>query len=306
VSSFDSDLRAEAERRMDATAAGSEALSTPERLADRFYAWLDDKGTGTISTGFDRLDALLRGGLRPGGTTILAGWTSMGKSTIGDQMLEHARLQGHSACAYLNEMSEEERVARTLAGRTGVQFDRILGRDMTPREWKRVVDELPHLPFAIQPCAGWSAEDVGRHVRRHRWGLCMVDLATLLPASSAQEWADVSKALTVAARQAESHMLIVVQLNQTRNDGGARPNPALRDLKWTGAWADDAANVLFVHRPDEEVATGIFQPGSEGYVRLAKARNGKLGMLPISLDPFRMRMVDPDDYRAPLREVIAP
>jgi replicative DNA helicase len=173
-----------------------------------------------------------------------------------------------------------------------VQFDKILGRDMSPREWKRVVDELPNLPFAIQPCAGWNAEDIGRHVRRHRWGLCMVDLATQLPASSAAEWSEVSRSLTQAARQSGSHMLIVVQLNQTRNDGGARPHPALRDLKWTGAWGDDAANVLFVHRDDVESQPGIFEPGQDGHLRLAKVKNGRPGFMPVSLNPWSMRFVD--------------
>jgi replicative DNA helicase len=100
--------------------------------------------------------------------------------------------------------------------------------------------------------------------------------------------------------------LIVLQLNQTRNDAAARPHPALRDLKWTGAWADDAAAVLFVHRDDVEVSPGIFEPGQDGYVRAAKVRNGRTGMVRLSLDPFRLRFVDPDAHRADLREVIAP
>jgi replicative DNA helicase len=152
----------------------------------------------------------------------------MGKSVLVDQLLEHARTQGVTACAYINEMSDEERVARLVAARTGIAFDRILGKELNPAQWKRVLDELPHLPFAIQPCAGWSAEQIARHVRRHRWGLFAVDLATLIPASTTQEWADVSKTLTVAARQSGAHGLIVLaaQPDPQRRGGPSPPGAA--------------------------------------------------------------------------------
>jgi replicative DNA helicase len=307
VAGADEEAFAAAQALMDsAEGVTGEALATPERLADDFWDWLANPETAVIPTPFPKLNELLLGGLRPGGTTILAGWTSMGKSTFGDQLLEHARAEGHSACAYINEMSKEERVARTLAARTGVGFDKILGRDLNTRDWKRVLDELPRLPFAICPCAGWTAEDVARHVRRHRFDVWMIDLATQLPAGTTAEWSEVSRQLTIAARQSGTHGIIVVQLNQTRNDGAGRPHPALRDLKWTGAWADDAPNVIFVHRDDVEVTTGVFEPGADGYARLAKARNGRPGIVPLTLDPYRMRFEDPNSYRVPLTEVIAP
>jgi hypothetical protein len=159
-----------------------------------------------------------------------------------------------------------------------------------------------HLPFAIQPCAGWTADDIGRHVRRHRWGICLVDLATQLPASTAQEWMAVSRILTQSARMAgtpHADRRAVQPEPQRRRrapaSGGARP-------EGTGAWGDDAANVLFVHRPDEEVTPGIYEPGTDGYVRLAKARNGKVGMVPLTFDPYRMRSTP----RCVPLEVIAP
>lgn len=295
---------AEAERELAADEPGEQEVS-PEHAAERFFDWLGDTSSRVIETPFVRLNELLRGGLRPGATTVVGGWTSMGKSVVIDQLLEHARLQGLSACAYINEMSEEERVSRVLAGRTGVPFDKILGRDMTPRQWKRVVDELPSLPFAVQPCAGWDAERIARHVRRHRWGVFAVDHATLVPASTTAEWTEVSRQLTLAARQSGAHGLICVQFNHERDKGGARPDPVLRDLKWTGAWADDASNVMFVHRADEQVQEGIWEPGPDGYLRLAKVRNGRLGLQPVSLDPYRMRLVDPADFRAPREEQAA-
>ena len=293
VASLDSDRREMVRRMLHEEDPASSTLATPERLADRFFDWMNDsEQTKVIATPFARLNEMLLGGLRPGATTVVSAWTSMGKSVIVDQLLEAARHQGLSACAYINEDSEEERVARTVAARTGIPFAKILGRDMTPVQWKRVVDSLPGLPFAIQPCAGWTAADIARHVRQHRWGMFAVDLATLIPASTTAEWADVSKTLALAARQSGGHGLVVVQLNHARDTAGDRPPPALRDLKWGGHWADDAANVLFVHRDDVEQAPGIFEPGQDGHLRLAKVKNGRPGLLPVSLDPVRLRFDD--------------
>ena len=293
VASLDSDRREAVKRTLlDDGGRDGEALATPQALGERFLDWLSDDSPQVIETPFRRLNELLQGGLRPGGTTVLAGWTSMGKSVVADQILEHARPQGHTACAYLNEMSEEERTARTVAARTGIPFEKILGRNMTQAQWKRVLDALPGLPFAIQPCAGWSAEEIASHIVRHRWGIVAVDLATLIPASTTADWAEVSKKLTIAARRSGAHVLIVVQLNHTRDTAGDRPPPALRDLKWGGHWADDASNVLFVHRSDVEMAPGIFEPGQDGHLRLAKARNGKTGLLAVSRDPVRLRFED--------------
>jgi replicative DNA helicase len=304
VASLDEVSRETARRALlDDGAREGESLATPEQLGERFLDWLDDDDPRVIATPFPRLNTLLQGGLRPGGTTVIAGWTSMGKSVLADQILEHARHQGYQACAYLNEMSEEERTARTVAARTGVPFEKILGRNMTPAQWKRVVAALPGLPFAIQPCAGWSAEEIGSHAARHRWGIFAVDLATLIPASSTADWADVSKRITIAARRSGAHALIVVQLNHTRDTAGDRPPPALRDLKWGGHWADDASNVVFVHRVDVEMAPGIFEPGADGHLRLAKARNGRTGLLPVSLDPVRLRFEDDAFVSPELRAV---
>jgi replicative DNA helicase len=290
ASTLDEDAFDAAERTLASEDGDTEPLLTPERLGERFYDWLADDGKGVIETPLPKLNDMLRGGLRPGATTVIGAWTSMGKSVLVDQLLEHARDQGVTACAYINEMSDEERVARLVAARTGVAFDRILGKDLTPREWKQVLDELPRLPFAIQPCAGWTAEQIARHVRRHRWGLFAVDLATLIPASTTQEWADVSKTLTVAARQSGAHGLIVLQLNQTRNDAAARPHPALRDLKWTGAWADDAASRAV--RPsrrrrgltrDLRAGPGRLRQGGEGPQRPHRHGPAVFGSVPVAL-----------------------
>jgi hypothetical protein len=53
----------------------------------------------------------------------------------------------------------------------------------------------------MQPCAGWTADQIARHIRHYRWPIAFVDLATRIPASTTAEWDHVSGVLNDAARR---------------------------------------------------------------------------------------------------------
>jgi replicative DNA helicase len=91
ASTLDEDAFDAAERTLAGEDGDTEPLLTPERLGERFYDWLADDGKGVIETPLPKLNDMLRGGLRPGATTVIGAWTSMGKSVLVDQLLEHAR-----------------------------------------------------------------------------------------------------------------------------------------------------------------------------------------------------------------------
>lgn len=293
-----------AETALAGTGRADTATATPDDLAAEFLEWYDDPGDTAIPTPWPAVTRLLRGGLRAGDTTIVAGWTSMGKSVVVDQLLEHAAERGRRCHAYLNEMSRVDRTARVLARRTGVPFARIAGRELAPLDTEKVVAAAAGLPFGITVCAGWSAEDIARHVRRYRWDLAVVDLVTRIPAERTADWDRISGVLTDAARMSGCHLLMVCQLNQERLKTLIKPPPVNRDLRNTGAWANDAANVLFVHREQEEVldnlgdGTGLVRTLPDGHLRLDKARNGEPGAVPVSFDARWMRFRENTELRA--------
>lgn len=278
-----------------------EQLVTVEQLASEFFDYLGGAGEQhTIPTPFHELDAVLRGGWRPGDTTVIAGWTTMGKSVIVDQFLEHALSDSaRSGCLYVNEMGRIERIARLLAGRGNVSFTRLLERDLTPNEWRRAIAALPQLPFPMQPCANWSADRIAAHIRRHRWDMAVVDLVTQIPARDVADLDEISRTLTQAARETGCHLHLVLQLNQQRAST-LRPAPVLRDLRGTGAWANDARNVVFVHRHEElrgEPPNEMPFISEEGYLHVAKQSNGPLGVVPVFLDERLMRFVATSSVR---------
>lgn len=272
--------------------AGHDGLLTPDALVDRWMNWYDRPGSDVIPTPWPTINEGLFGGLRPGDTTVLAGWSGVGKTVVGDGVLEHSKEErGLSCCAYPNEMSDIDRVSRLLAGRSGVSFRRIMNRKVNPHEAKRILKAAGDLPFAMQPCAGWSADAICAHLRRYKWDVAFIDLATRIPAQKTSDWDYISGAIADAARQSGTHVILAVQLNRERSTGAERPMPVLRDLRNTGAWEQDARNVLFVHRREEiDRDSKVPVMHDDGVIQLAKVSNGQQGVIErVYLNYQRMR-----------------
>lgn len=279
VTNMDLDAWNAATAAEDAQLAGHDGLLTPELLADGWVDWYDRAGENVIETPWPAINEGLFGGFRPGDTTVLAGWSGMGKTVVGDQLLEYAhRERGLLCCTYINEMSHIDRTSRLLAARSGISFRKIMRRELKPEEARKVLTAATELPFAMQPCAGWSADAICSHLRRHQWGVAFIDLATRIPARKTADWDYISGAFADAARQSNTHVILSVQLNRERATTPERPMPVLRDLRNTGAWEQDARNVLFVHRREElDRETRIPVLHDDGVLQLAKVSNGQQG-----------------------------
>lgn len=278
--------------------AGHEGLLTPEALGLDWLRWMNSDGSDAIPTPWPKINAGLFGGLRPGDTTIMAGWSGMGKSTGGDDILDFAKkTKGANACLYPNEMSHIDRVSRLLSSRARVPFRRIMEKNVTPEDARKLLAAARDLPFAMQPCAGWSADAIARHLRRFRWDLAFIDLGTRIPAQKTSDWDHVSGVLADAARQSGTHVIIAVQLNRERATGPVRPMPVLRDLRNTGAWEQDARNVLLLHRREElDPDTGTPVTFDDGVIQLAKVSNGQQGATErVFLDYAGMRFLPIND-----------
>jgi replicative DNA helicase len=166
-----------------------------------------------------------------------------------------------------------------------------MNRNVNPAEAKKVLKAAGSLPFAMQPCAGWSADAICGHLRRYKWDLAFIDLATRIPAQKTADWDYISGAIADAARQSGTHVILAVQLNRERATSAERPMPVLRDLRNTGAWEQDARNVLFVHRREEiDRDTKVPVLHDDGVIQLAKVSNGQQGVAErVYLNYRRMR-----------------
>lgn len=233
----------------------------------------------------------LSDGMARGQVTVIAGPTSHGKSVLVDQCLESAGIrQTCSPHLFLNEMTEDERTARTLGRLSGVPWRLIYKRRLDTDQREKIAGVVGKVRFGMTEAAGWTAADICRQVRRRGYDLIAVDLVNKLPyleRNRTQELAAASTLFHTLAQQTGCHVILVAHLNRNRvGHDGRRPVPTATDIKDCQALVDDANNALYVWREQDE-ETG--DPLANGTVRFSKARGGQPGGLPVTFNGEVMR-----------------
>jgi replicative DNA helicase len=257
-------------------------LDTVE-LADELLAELAHE-PDTMAWPFARLNKLTMGGARRGQVTVVAGPTSHGKSVIVDMALESMCPPGSGRRAHLfiNEMTTLERTMRIVARRGGVPYEAIATNRRDDEQTARMLDAMSPLPFGITDCTGWTAREVCRQIRRGHYDAVGFDIVQRLPhrhQSRVRDLEEASNEFNQVSIDANCHVLVAAHINRARSGlTAAVPFPTLGDIRDTGALANDAPNVLFVWREQDD-DTG--EPQETGIVRFGKVRNGRQGGLPV-------------------------
>lgn len=264
--------------------------SNPQELAEEIWRHLDGGDPERFAFPFPRLNKLTFGGMRRGQLGLVAGWSSHGKSVLIDQFLESAAAHGLRVHLFINEMSKLERTQRTVARLAGVSFERIMLNTLDKTEQSLIARALERIPFGITDCAGWSAADVAREVRRNRYDIVGIDILNRFPkANERKDLEEISRVLNELAKpsQGNCYVLLGAHLNRNRaSQSLVLPFPSLADLRETGMLVNDADHVFFVWR-DQDEDTG--EPLPSGVVRLSKGRNCRLGGLPVEFKGEYMR-----------------
>lgn len=285
----DLDKVADGEALLSRRERGERRTSTPEQLADEIFATLEGGEPETFGWPWRRLDKLTMGGMRRGQLTLIAGWSSHGKSVFLDQTLESAVKEGCNVHLFINEMTKAERTSRTIARLASVSFEQVMLNRLSDDERGRVVRALERIPFGITDVSGWSAHDVAREVRRRRYDVVGIDIFNRFPFpgnNKREAMEEASRALNELTKVASCHVLLAAHLNRQRAGQVVLPAPTLGDIRDTGMLVNDADNVLFVWRHQDE-DTG--EPLPNGIVRVGKARNGRPGGVPVVFQGRFMR-----------------
>lgn len=291
----DESLIAEAEKLLSTTEQSEDTL-TPEELGLKVVQWLGDTSPVGISTGLRDLDKAIGGGWRPGDMTVMAAYSSMGKSTLLDTMLTTAARSGVRCHVYINEMNATDRGLRMVARESMVNWGRLAVRQMRERDHLAAIGAAGDLPFGLTDCSMWTAERIARHARAMRWKLWAVDLVSNMSYRDEQELSQIINVLASAARNTGAHCILITQLNRGRNVGDTLPRPVARDIRGSGMFEAQARNVLMLHR--EQTATGQgsereIATEMEGKIYVEKATHGIKGLnIPVLFVPERMMFRD--------------
>jgi len=137
--------------------------------------------------------------------------------------------------------------------------------------------------------------------------LLVIDYLQLLRSESAQakdnrqnEVAEISRGIKALAKELSIPIIILAQLNRKSEEG--KQEPALHNLRESGAIEQDADVVLLLHRPDPEKD----QDGNERQhgpiipysLNIAKQRNGPTDKLDILFHAPYTRFDDPVRHEA--------
>lgn len=262
--------------------------------------FLDRDDRDIWATPWPKLNDLLAGGLRRGQLTILGGWAAHGKSALALLLLDYLRRRYALRCAlYTNEMEAEELDLRSVAREAEIPYWRLSQGKLRDGEHERFVNAVKRIgsSYELIEAAGMTAQEIAQDIRREQWDVVVLDLLNGLPNSSETRHIDENvKTLAACSRQARCHIIATQHLNQHRHAGHVYPpEPVAADLRGSGQIYDLANIVLFIYRCEDEDAPG--EPSDEAVLKVAKARGGSPGRVPLIFDGNRMRFTELEPVR---------
>ena len=269
-----------------------------------------------LMTGFADLDALL-GGIQRSDMVILGARPSVGKSTLGLNMVMNAAKAGQTSAIFSLEMTGDQLALRALAAETGIDSHRLrLGLYNAAQEEQIYLKagELSDLPIYVDDTPYQGMTEIRGKARRlsleHNLDLVMVDYLQLIQGQQrgyqtnrVQEITEISRALKVMAGELDVAVIACSQLNRLV-ESRQNHRPVLSDLRDSGSLEQDADVVMFIHRediyvtPEEWVQT---HPPSQHYpeglaeIIVAKHRKGPTGSVMLEFVNNQVRF-DPVDH----------
>ncbi len=286
-------------------AAGvDEGFLAKHALADHLEEWLKAP-TGDAFPTPRELPSLARMLLlQPGQLTVIAAWPSGGKSSAA---LAFARAMGsviepvgQSVGIWSNEDSEIMLAAKHVQSVTEIPSTVITKKQMHDSRWPKILSALASLPFGVQPCYGWTAQQVATHFIQAGKPVTILDhFHNLKGIGTVGDVDEALRVLRAAAGQAKTHLIICAQLNRNRLNGVCKPPPVVADLRGSASFEFMADTILLVHRDEAELEVDGEKAGKAykldtGSVEVAKNKiTGETGLITVLFDKKRIRFVEP-------------
>lgn len=244
---------------------------------------------GSVSTGFTRLDKLVKG-MRSGNFIIIAARPSVGKSAFAQNIAENVARRGKKVILYSLEMGSDELGERWLSSNSGVELDKITDRELEDTDWKQIssaCQRLYELPIIINDDPGVTTSKIRAEARTtENLGLIIIDFVTLMRSESRYdsrnlEVGAISRELKLLAMELKIPIIALAQLNRNVAD---TEKPGLRDLRDSGELEQNANKVIFLWNVDSE--------NQIKGVSVAKNRQGRCGQVQMSFKGDNMRFYE--------------
>lgn len=268
-----------------------------------------------IPTGFGKIDEYT-GGLKKGEMFVLAARPSIGKTTLGLNVIRNVALSAKPrAVAFFSlEMTEQQIARRLLCTEARVSESSFWNHSFLDSDLSKLTAaalKIENAKIWIDPTGGLSIAELRAKARRlvsqHHVELIVIDYLQLMTADERvdnrqQEVAKISGGIKKLAKDLDIPILVLAQLNR-EIDKNASPNarPKLAHLRESGAIEQDADIVTFLHRNRDDAKNDAVTSVDAEWI-VEKNRNGRTGVVKLFFYPARMEFMQ----AAPASEEFGP
>lgn len=249
--------------------------------------------TEALETGYYTFDH--RHLLRPGTLTVIAAFTSVGKSALAMNIATNVAEKGHAVAYYSLEMNKTELASRTLADKAQMPAAYILNNRLYGSKldnFNRAAVAMEHLNIYIDERSTLSFDHTIRSIRRLTKSkdvkLTIIDYLQIY----SQTGDNVEASLAQMARQAKNiaketntAVILLSQLNRSAQ------KPSINMLRGSGQIEESADNVVLIDRPKAYERTDSWTLQEARFI-VAKGRGTGTGEDEVNFKPVTTRFID--------------
>lgn len=280
-------------------------------------------GASGVSTGFNNLDAKMRG-LRSGEMIVLAARPSMGKTSLSMNICEflskgvdcnNRPLKGGfkdydgkvPVAIFSLEMSQYSLAMRMLCAKAQISGSLLESGSLNAQKartaFQKAGSDLQKCLMYIDDTGGLDVMELRSRARRMKRqygiGLIMIDYLQLLNCREYShqgrqlETAAISAQVKAMAKELEVPVIVLSQLSRgPEQRSGKVDKPRLSDLRDSGAIEQDADVVMLLRRPCKNPSDPEAMDERLAIVDVAKNRNGPVGEVRLDFEAQYTRFSD--------------
>ena len=246
-----------------------------------------EKYENKYTTGIFDLDEATNG-LHQEELTIIGARPGVGKTALALKIAEKKKKKGVKVAIISLEMSKVQITQRLISKEARVDSNKIRTGILTESEMQKVAEAtatIYELPLFINTRIK-NIQDIEIYTRRlknkENIGLLIIDYIQLLKSqnklnSREQEVSEITRTLKLLSLELKIPIIGLCQLNRN----AARTKPILSDLRESGAIEQDADNVIFIYKKDENEEQKIIE---DVIIDLQKQRAGPTTQVTVRFD----------------------
>ncbi len=235
----------------------------------------------SLYTGIFDLDKLTCG-LHNQELTIIGARPGMGKTTLTLQIAQNIAKEKNVVFVSL-EMSQTQLIQKMIAKQSIVNSYKMRLGTLEEGDWEKIARasvQLSELNLTINTRVR-TIQDIEVMAKRlknkDKLDLLIIDYIQLLKSQGKfnlreQEVAEISRRLKLLSLEINIPIIALCQLNRNANTG----EPTLADLRESGSLEQDADNIIFIYKEDEE--------SNFTTLKLAKQRAGDVGKVKVKFN----------------------